>query len=101
MPILARGLPKIVGRLGDERGAIGVAKLRRLHNDQVINSSNLVNYQNLSKESTDTIIASLKPGSKEALIVKPNGLIMNGNTRIRILQERGVEVDSLPREFYK
>lgn len=31
------------------------------------------------------------------LTVYPDGAIADGNTRIRILQERGVEVDNLPR----
>src|SRR5437763_1681903 len=37
-------------------------------------------------------------GSREALRVKPDGRIMNGNTRIKVLEERGFDVDGLPRE---
>ena len=51
--------------------------------------------------STQDIIDSLRPGNgnKEALKVNPNGVIVNGNTRIKVLKERGVDVNSLPREF--
>ena len=41
---------------------------------------------------------SLKPGGPEALKVKPDGRILNGNTRIKVLEERGFDINSLPRE---
>jgi hypothetical protein len=53
------------------------------------------------KKSTSEIIESLKPGQPEALRVTPDGGIMQGNTRIKILRDRGVDVDKLPREPYK
>jgi hypothetical protein len=37
-------------------------------------------------------------GLAESLRVKPDGRIMNGNTRIKVLEERGYDTDSLPRE---
>jgi hypothetical protein len=44
------------------------------------------------------IIDSLKTGSKFGeLTVKPNGVIMDGNTRIKVLEERGVNVNTLER----
>jgi hypothetical protein len=33
------------------------------------------------------------------LRVKPDGRIMNGNTRVKVLEERGFDVNSLPREI--
>ena len=51
-------------------------------------------------KSTEELLEALKPGSREALRVKPDGTIMNGNHRIQVLRERGVDVDSLPREPY-
>ena len=33
---------------------------------------------------------------REALRARPDGTIMNGNHRIQVLRERGVDVDSLP-----
>ena len=46
---------------------------------------------------TEDIVNSLKPGAEEPLTVKPDGTIMDGNHRIRILRDRGYPVDSLPR----
>lgn len=54
----------------------------------------------LSRQSTDDIIRSLAPGAKSPLTVKADGTIMQGNHRIHILRERGVDVDSLPRVPY-
>jgi hypothetical protein len=44
------------------------------------------------------ILDSLLPGRPEALRVKPVGRVMNGNTRLKVLLERGIDIDSLPRE---
>jgi hypothetical protein len=49
-------------------------------------------------QTTFDILQSLSPGQREALRVKFDGRILNGNTRIRVLRERNVDVDSLPRE---
>lgn len=52
-------------------------------------------------QTTNEIIASLQDGSEHGpLQVKPDGTVMQGNTRILILTERGVDVDSLPRLPY-
>jgi hypothetical protein len=51
------------------------------------------------KPPTTTILQSLQPGNIEAPNVKSDGRIMNGNTRIKILEERGVGVNSLSREM--
>ena len=50
------------------------------------------------QQSTADIVQSLQRGNVEALQVKPDGRIMNGNTRIKVLEERGVDIQSLPRE---
>lgn len=50
------------------------------------------------RQPTDDIVRSLAPGSREALRVKPDGRVMSGNTRVRVLEERGYDVNSLPRE---
>jgi hypothetical protein len=47
--------------------------------------------------SIEDIVKSLKPGSAEPLKVKPDGRIFDGNTRVYILEERGYDVNSLPR----
>ena len=53
----------------------------------------------LDKMSTQELVDSLRPSQPEALRVRPNGTILNGNHRVKLLRERGVDVDSLPREI--
>jgi hypothetical protein len=50
--------------------------------------------------STDEIVESLRPtpGNTEALRVKPDGRVFQGNTRIKVLEERGYPVSDLPRD---
>ena len=48
--------------------------------------------------STDEIVESLRPGTDESLKVKPDGRIFQGNTRIKVLEERGYPVNDLPRD---
>jgi hypothetical protein len=50
------------------------------------------------QQATEIIVGSLAPNSREALRVKPDGRIMNGNTRIKVLEERGYDVNNLARE---
>ena len=50
------------------------------------------------QQPTTDIVQSLQPGNAEALKVKPDGRIMNGNTRIKVLEERDIDVNSRPRE---
>lgn len=49
---------------------------------------------------TDEVVDSLKPGRPESLKVKPDGTVMNGNTRSEILRERRVNIKWIPREPY-
>jgi hypothetical protein len=51
------------------------------------------------QKSTEEIIQCLEPrvGNQEALTVKPDGTVVQGNTRTKVLEERGVDVNSLPR----
>jgi hypothetical protein len=51
------------------------------------------------RRSTDEIIESLRPGGAEPLTVKRDGRILQGNTRIKVLEERGYPVNDLPREI--
>jgi hypothetical protein len=48
---------------------------------------------------TVEIVDSLRPGRLEGLRVKPDGRVMNGNTRVKVLRERGFDADALPREI--
>jgi hypothetical protein len=51
------------------------------------------------RTTTEQIVASLLPGEKQALRATAAGLIKNGNTRIKVLSERGFDVNVLPREI--
>jgi hypothetical protein len=51
------------------------------------------------KSSTPALIDSLRPGQEGALKARPDGTIVDGHHRIKILRERGVDVDALPREI--
>jgi hypothetical protein len=54
-------------------------------------------YNFWSSQSTDSIIGSLAPGAAEPLTVNAEGAIIDGNTRIYVLLERGIDVNGLPR----
>nr|WP_233361622.1 polymorphic toxin-type HINT domain-containing protein [Streptomyces sp. GMR22] len=71
--------------------------LKSLHPDSSLDKSSLDFW---GKQDTEDIVFSLRPGAKEALRVKPDGTIANGNTRIKVLRDRGYDIDSLPREPY-
>ena len=71
------------------------APLRPLYTDEALIRSKLEGY---AKRSTQELINSLKPGQPGALKTRPDGLIVDGNHRIKILRDRAIDVDSSPRE---
>ncbi len=90
-------------RIRGQRGAIGESPptLRRIHSDETLSSgSNRFSLDFHRGLSTDDIVRSLRPGADEALRIKPDGRIINGNTRIKVLEERGFDINSLPREVF-
>jgi hypothetical protein len=73
--------------------------LRRIHSDYTLEAgSNRATLECWRKQPTEAIVNSLRPGQPEALKVKSDGRIMDGNTRIKVLEERGFDVNGLPRE---
>jgi len=66
-----------------------------LHSDSALIPSKLAKYGKLSERE---LLDSLKPGQPGSLKVRPDGTIVDGHHRIKILRDRGVDVDSLPRE---
>jgi hypothetical protein len=75
--------------------AMSQPPLGSLHPDGSLSQPKLQEYQRLS---TQVLIASLAPGQTGALKARPDGTIMDGHHRIKILRDRGIDVDSLPRE---
>ncbi|GIU75833.1 MAG: hypothetical protein KatS3mg004_2920 [Bryobacteraceae bacterium] len=71
------------------------APLKLIHSPATLSKTIL---DGLRKKSTQELIESLRPGLPEALRVKPDGRVMNGNHRLTVLMERGVDVNALPRE---
>jgi hypothetical protein len=70
--------------------------LKPLHADTTLSQLKLVQYARLS---TETLIASLKPGEPGSLKVRLDGTIIDGHHRIAILRERRIDVNLLPREI--
>jgi hypothetical protein len=47
--------------------------------------------------STDDTVRSLAPDSPEPILVKPDGREFDGNTRVKVFEERGYDIELLPR----
>jgi hypothetical protein len=73
--------------------------LRRIHTDETLTSGmSAFSLAYWRQRMTGEIVESLRPGKPEALRVKPDGRVINGNVRVKILEERGFEVHTLDRE---
>jgi hypothetical protein len=70
--------------------------LKPLHAESSLNSVKLEQFRKLS---TSEILESLKTGQSCSLKARPDGTLMEGHHRVKVLRERGVDVDSLPREI--
>ena len=70
--------------------------LQPLHPDSLLSQPKLELVRRLA---TEDIIASLRPGEEGALKVRPDGTIVDGHHRVRVLRDRGIDVDSLPRDI--
>ena len=81
--------------LADETGALGRTPLKYLHPESSLRKGTTEFWE---KRCTEDIVDSLKPGTRDSLKVKPDGTIMDGNHRTRILERRGYPIDSLPRD---
>ena len=72
--------------------------LKPLHLDSSLSQAKLDLF---GKWPTQRLIDSLKPGSPGALKTRPDGTILEGHHQIKILRERGVDVDSFDREVHE
>jgi hypothetical protein len=74
--------------------------LQRIHADEILEKGiGRVSLEYWRQRSIEEIVESLRPGKNEALKVKLDGRIFNGNVRIKILEERGFDINSLEREL--
>jgi hypothetical protein len=74
--------------------------LRRIHSDEIYvqNSNARRSLEYHRTRTTEEIVEPLRPGKQESLKVKPDGRVFQGNTRIKVLEERGYPVNDLPRD---
>ena len=70
--------------------------LKPLHPDTSLSEAKLAQ---LNLIPTEIIEQSLKPGLRDSLKARPDGTIMDGHHRLKVLRSRGVDVDALPREI--
>ena len=70
--------------------------LKPLHVDSALIQ---VKLDQFSKLTTEELVESLQPGQPGSLKTRADGTMIEGHHRVRILRDRGVDVDSLPREI--
>jgi hypothetical protein len=71
--------------------------LRFLHPESRLRDS--PSYEYWSQQPTDDILKSLAPGDPDGLLVNESGGILDGNTRTLVLEDRGYDINTLPREI--
>lgn len=69
--------------------------LKYLHPDDSLNA---VKLQQLGRMSTTELVFSLAPGESGSLKVRPDGTVLDGHHRLRILRDRGQNIELLKRE---
>ena len=67
-----------------------------LHPDDRLLTLKLEAYRKLS---TEVLLDSLRPGEVGSLKARPDGTILDGHHRLKVLRERGIDVNRLPREI--
>ena len=70
--------------------------MRFLHAEATLSRVKLDLFRGLS---TDELILSLAPGRPGALKVRPDGTVLDGYHRLRVLIERGTDIRHLPPEI--
>jgi hypothetical protein len=73
-----------------------IPPLRPLHSDSTLSPAKLVQYE---KASTERLVESLRPDQPGSLKARTDGTMVDGHRRIKILRDRGIDVDVLPREI--
>jgi ParB-like chromosome segregation protein Spo0J len=72
--------------------------LRPLHPDALLSEAKL---EKMRARASEELLKSLLPGGLECLQARPDGMILDGHHRIKVLRERGMNVDTLPREIHE
>jgi ParB-like chromosome segregation protein Spo0J len=74
---------------------MGQPPLKSLHPESSLSHVKIAQYSRLS---TQELIDSLQPGQSGSLKVRPDGTVIDGHHRLKILRDRGIDIDMLPRE---
>jgi hypothetical protein len=69
--------------------------LKSLHPDSSLSQVKLAQF---SKLSTEDLLDSLSPGAPGSLKTRPDGTVIDGHHRLAVLRQRGVDVETMPRE---
>ena len=91
-----RGTPDAAAKQAYMEGKIAAGSiigLTFLHSRETIMGYSQLD--SVRKMSTEQIMESLRPEGSQPMVVRSDGLIMNGNTRLFVLEERGVNIQSL------
>ena len=75
-----------------------VPPLVPLHADASSIASKLQQYDKLSNVE---LVDSLKPGRVGSLKVRPDGTILDGHHRLKLLRDRGIDVHALDRDIVR
>lgn len=70
--------------------------LKSLHSEGALSKAKL---KELGKLTTEEMKQTLLPGQPASLKIRPDGTVLDGHHRIKILRDRGVDVNALPREL--
>jgi hypothetical protein len=49
--------------------------------------------------TTEQLLITLAPGTKDCLKARPDGTILHGHHRLHVLGSRGIDIHALPREI--
>ena len=72
--------------------------LRSLHSDESLSDAK---FEKMRARTTAQLLESLLPGRLECLKARPDGTILDGHYRIKVMRERGTNVDTFPREIHE
>ncbi len=73
-----------------------MTKLKFLHPKTSLSPAKLAALRRLT---TDQLKASLRLGQMHSLKARPDGTLLDGHHRLTVLLERGVDINTLPREI--
>ena len=73
-----------------------MTKLKFLHPKTSLSPAKL---EALRRLTTDKLKASLRAGQTHSLKARPDGTLLDGHHQLKFLLERGVDINTLPRDI--